>query len=137
MQLATPACPVTRKEVFITGTEPTEFCELHGGRMMTQTPPASWLSRLFGAGTKPEDAGAAADASTGTKPAGSVPAANAAPSPPAASPETDNKKPGVIGRFFGIFGGKKTDQNSPTSDSSNQGNPGNQGNQGNPGNPGH
>ncbi len=135
MQLATPACPVTRKEVFITGTEPTEFCELHGGRMMTQTPPPSWLSRLFGAGPKPEDAGAAADASTGAKPAGSAPAANAAaPSPPTASSETDNKKPGVIDRFFGIFGGKKTDQNSPNNDSSNQGNPGNQSN---PGNPGH
>ena len=135
MQLATPSCPVTRKEVFITGTEPTEFCELHGGRMMTQTPPPSWLSRLFGGGTKPEDAGAAADASTGTKPTGSAPGANAAPpSPPTASSETDNKKPGVIGRFFGIFGGKKTDQNSPNNDSSNQGNPGNQSN---PGNPGH
>ena len=84
---------------------------------------------------KPEDAGAAADASTGAKPAGSAPAANAAPpSPPTASSETDNKKPGVIGRFFGIFGGKKTDQNSPNNDSSNQGNPGNQSN---PGNPGH
>ena len=30
MQLATPECPVTREEVYIQGTEPTEFCALHG-----------------------------------------------------------------------------------------------------------
>ncbi|HHV62039.1 MAG TPA: penicillin-binding protein 1A [Firmicutes bacterium] len=28
--LATPACPATRTEVFVKGTEPTEYCKLHG-----------------------------------------------------------------------------------------------------------
>ena len=29
-QLATPECPAVRSEVFITGTEPVEFCGRHG-----------------------------------------------------------------------------------------------------------
>ena len=117
MQLATPSCPVMRREVFITGTEPTEFCELHGGRMMTQTPPASWLSRLFGGGAaKTEDSAPADASSTAPKPAGSAPAAKEAPSKPVAKaapssappapPTTESKKPGVLDRIFGIFGGK-------------------------------
>ena len=48
LQLATPECPITREEVYIHGTEPTEFCSLHGGRMASDAPPASWLSRIFG-----------------------------------------------------------------------------------------
>src|SRR5450759_942421 len=48
LALATPACPITREEVYIIGTEPTEFCSLHGGRMASDAPPASWLSRIFG-----------------------------------------------------------------------------------------
>jgi penicillin-binding protein 1B len=130
MQLATPSCPVTRKEVFITGTEPTEFCELHGGRMMTQTPPPSWLSRLFGAGTtKPDDAAPATDSAAAAKPSGVAPSAKTAPATPVArstpppSPPapaaTEDKKPGVLDRIFGIFGGKKTDQDSPNAGSPN------------------
>src|ERR1700686_4363803 len=53
MQLATPMCPITREEVYIHGTEPTEFCTLHGGHMASDAPPASWLSRIFG-GKEPE-----------------------------------------------------------------------------------
>ncbi len=41
-ELATPACPASYKEVFITGTEPTEFCDQRSGSLLTQNPPASW-----------------------------------------------------------------------------------------------
>ena len=49
LELATPLCPATRDEVFIAGTQPTQYCESHGG-----SPDAgrSWLSRLFGFGQK-------------------------------------------------------------------------------------
>jgi penicillin-binding protein 1B len=45
LQLATPSCPITLKEVFVVGTEPTQFCELHTNRMMVQVPVAWWVSR--------------------------------------------------------------------------------------------
>jgi len=41
LQLATPECPITREEVYVHGTEPTEFCSLHGGHMASDAPPAS------------------------------------------------------------------------------------------------
>ena len=47
-QLATPTCPTTKQEVFVAGTEPTQYCFLHGGRAVSQAPPVSWLSHLFG-----------------------------------------------------------------------------------------
>ncbi len=106
LQLATPSCPVTRAEVYVRGTEPTEFCVRHGGRMMTQTPAAGWLSRLFGggksgAGDKPEDSSGAAQP----------------PAPPSAqgaqSPDESEKKKGLLKRIFGIFGGGKKDQEKP------------------------
>ncbi len=55
MQLATPSCPVTRPEVFINGTEPTEYCELHGGKNFTPASGVSWLSRIFGGQPKTPD----------------------------------------------------------------------------------
>jgi penicillin-binding protein 1B len=120
MQLATPACPTTRKEVFLVGTEPTEFCELHGGRMLTQTPPPSWLSRIFGGKTKSDDAPPpGADGGTASGPTiNGLPTARPAPPgtgpvPAAASPDEDEKKAGLLHKIFGIFGGKKPDQDTP------------------------
>jgi penicillin-binding protein 1B len=46
-QLATPACPVTRQEVFISGTEPTEACTLHKESTIDGIPGISWLRRIF------------------------------------------------------------------------------------------
>jgi penicillin-binding protein 1B len=115
LQLATPACPVTRKEVYIAGTEPTEFCELHGGRMLTQTPPASWLSRIFG-DKKPEEApppgSPGGTVAPGTLPAIST-ASPAPPGSPSAAAEEDDKKSGLLHKIFGIFGGKKQDDQNP------------------------
>jgi penicillin-binding protein 1B len=45
LQLATPDCPVTRDEVFIEGTQPTQYCQNHGG---TAEKIGNWFSRLFG-----------------------------------------------------------------------------------------
>jgi penicillin-binding protein 1B len=114
LQLATPECPITREEVYIHGTEPTEFCSVHGGRMASDAPPASWLSRIFG-GDKPKDAepappGApgASSAPTSTKPG--APGASSAESQ--TQPEEENKK-GLFRRIFGIFGGSKKDADKP------------------------
>src|SRR5579872_3661336 len=100
MELATPECPVTREEVYITGTEPTEFCPLHGGQhMASDTPPGSWLSHIFGGGDKSKETDAAANSAG--HPSSSQPA-----SADNQQPEEQNKK-GVLRRIFGIFGGKK------------------------------
>ena len=48
--LATPDCPVTRQEVFIAGTEPTESCTLHEKNLLDKLRPTTWFRRLFGRG---------------------------------------------------------------------------------------
>ena len=105
-QLATPSCPTNRDEVFVAGTEPTEYCQLHGGPALSQIPPVSWLAHLFGKSqppapgqTPPPPAGAAVNAPPG-QPPGSNPAGNA----PA---DDKNKKKNFLHRVFGIFGGSK------------------------------
>jgi penicillin-binding protein 1B len=112
LALATPECPVTREEVYIHGTEPTEFCPLHGAHMASDTPPGSWLSRVFG-GDKAKGADAAPPpGSAGARPSSTQPAADNQ------QPENENKK-GVLRRIFGIFGGKK-DADKPQSGSQDQ-----------------
>jgi penicillin-binding protein 1B len=114
LALATPECPVTREEVYIHGTEPTEFCPLHGGHMANDSPPGSWLSHVFG-GDKDKGSDSA-------NPAVSGPSSVLPLSPPASAdnqpPEDENKK-GVLRRIFGIFGGKK-DADKPQAGSQDQ-----------------
>jgi len=117
LQLATPACPVTREEVFIRGTEPTEYCFRHGGgKMLTLTPGASWLSRIFGGGkaTTPEPPAGANSSAPATGRGGAV-GPNAAAGPNAPPAATEDKKKGLLKRVFGIFGGgkKEKDQEKP------------------------
>jgi penicillin-binding protein 1B len=109
LALATPECPVTREEVYIHGTEPTEFCPLHGGtHTASDTPPASWLSRIFGGGDKEKNV----ESSQPSQPGGASPIPSTRrPADPSSTadnqqPEEGNKK-GVLRRIFGIFGGKK------------------------------
>jgi penicillin-binding protein 1B len=141
LQLATPSCPTTRREVFIQGSEPGEFCQRHGGLMLTQTPPVSWLSRIFGGGDD-EPAVPAPTAAAEGQPAAGQPqpavasgANPASPTPAAAttqpqsgqrggttSPETppeseeqpEPKKEGLLDRIFGIFGGGRPAQEPAT-----------------------
>ena len=64
-QLATPTCPTTKQEVFLAGTEPTQYCFLHGGRATSQAPPVSWLSHLFGKDKSAEPAPPGSPAANG------------------------------------------------------------------------
>jgi penicillin-binding protein 1B len=111
LQLATPACPTTRKEVFLSGTEPTEFCELHGGRMLTQTPPtSSWLSRIFGGDKSKSDEASPPSVAAGPFSSPPIPGTATAP----AASDEEEKKSGLLHKIFGIFGGgKKPDQEAP------------------------
>ncbi len=124
-ELATPECPMTVQEVFIHGTEPTEFCTLHGGHMASDAPPASWLSRIFGGGKikvkgpeapqpLPPGSGGAV---TSSQPAASAPANgrlskqkkqdNQQTTEATEDKENPENKKSVLRRIFGIFGGKK------------------------------
>ena len=47
-QLATASCPQTTNEYFVEGSEPTQYCQMHGGQSAESSGPGSWLSRLFG-----------------------------------------------------------------------------------------
>jgi penicillin-binding protein 1B len=111
LQLATPECPITREEVYIHGTEPTEFCSLHGGHMASDAPPASWLSRIFGG--KNSESSSPNPAAPGESP--SLKGKNPGP-PDSAENQTqpeEEKKKGLFKRIFGIFGGSKKDAEKP------------------------
>jgi hypothetical protein len=109
LDLATPECPITREEVYIHGTEPTEFCPLHGGHMASDAPPASWLSRIFG-GKNPESAQPGVPGDNANVKAKNPGAADSADNQ--AQPEEEKKK-GLFKRIFGIFGGSKKDADKP------------------------
>ena len=106
LQLATANCPTTREEVYVTGSAPTQFCELHGGHSLLSST-GSFLSHVFGGQPKtPPTEGTAPPAvpydpnrppnATGQ---GGVPA------DPSAQP--GEKKKSSLHKIFGIFGGKK------------------------------
>ena len=101
LQLATPQCPVTRDEVYIRGTEPTEFCYKHGGQMFAQQPSAAWLARIFG-GADNVPAPPAANGSQ--QPNGTPTAGGSPPNAPQQPAADDSKKKSLIQRIFGIFG---------------------------------
>ncbi len=105
LELATPNCPTTREEVYVAGSAPTVFCEVHGGHnLFTST--GSILSRVFGGG----------DPKTPQKDANGRPITTYDPNrPPNAtgqgpldpSAESGEKKKNPLQKIFGIFGGKK------------------------------
>jgi penicillin-binding protein 1B len=104
LELATPNCPATREEVYVAGSAPTQYCELHGGHNVLSST-GSWLSHVFGGGESkapqtdengqplPYDPNRPPNA-TGQ---GSVDA-NGKPI---------EKKKNPLQKIFGIFGGKK------------------------------
>src|SRR5712692_19220 len=53
LELATSNCPTTRTEVYVTGSAPTQYCEIHGGHNAF-TAAGSWLSHVFGGGQPKE-----------------------------------------------------------------------------------
>jgi penicillin-binding protein 1B len=116
-QLAGPNCPVKRREVFITGTEPTELCEVHGGGTSQS---GSWLSHLFGGGRAKSRDDSGDDAPHAATPEGSVgtggaprPGAKGASADDGTAPADAENKKGLMRRFFGIFGGSKPDSDEP------------------------
>ena len=120
-QLSTPSCPHSEVEYFIAGSEPTQFCELHGGQA-ARSSQGSWLSRLFGKqenppATAPQPVTPASPGTSSSAPHGGAPPARAPkkrrpaatpvtkPAPAPASPP--EKKKGFLDRIFDIFGGNK------------------------------
>lgn len=92
-QLATPACPRTRPEVFIAGTQPVETCRLHGGGPMRV---AAW---------EPPPAPAPAETPE-SAPRKVARAARPSPPPPASRVEAPPKAPekkGFFRRLLGMF----------------------------------
>ena len=105
LELATPNCPTTREEVYVTGSGPTQFCELHGGHNPA-TSAGSFLSHIFGGGSpKPPQPVSATSSQPGQ------PDANAAQDPDdgasGTTPKAAEKKKGPLQKIFGIFGDKK------------------------------
>lgn len=115
LELATPNCPTTREEVYIAGSAPTQFCELHGGSSAVSAA-GSWLSHIFG-GDQPKqpqtDAqGKPVTAYDPNRPPdatgqGAIGATPSTAGDPSAQPEEKKKNP--LQKIFGIFGGKKKD----------------------------
>ncbi len=111
LQLATPSCPVTREEVYIAGSAPTQFCELHGGHGPASAG-GSFLSHIFGGGSPkpPQPENVNANPNGQSDPNG---AANGASSDPG---KAADKKKGPLQKIFGIFGGKKKEPDKPARD---------------------
>jgi penicillin-binding protein 1B len=114
-ELATPSCPQVATEYFVSGSEPTQYCQLHGGQSAQAG--QGWLSHLFGKG-QDSSAPPAPTVNTSGEPIGA--AQNQRPkSAQAAKPgqnpdeqgnttaEEPEKKKGLLDRIFGIFGGSK------------------------------
>lgn len=105
-QLATSSCPAPREEVYITGSAPTQLCELHGGRGVISST-GSFLSHIFGGGPPKQPVDPSRDPSSANgdnPPVG--PDGKALPAPSEAAPQ---KKKNPLQKVFGIFGGKKKD----------------------------
>ena len=98
-QLATSACPQSRSEVFIAGTQPVEMCRLHGGGA---TQVASWDT------TEKTPAPAAAAAPAAGSSPGAVrraesKAAHTIPIEPPPQPPAEPKKKSFFDRIRGLF----------------------------------
>jgi penicillin-binding protein 1B len=104
LQLATPSCPTTRQEVYVAGSAPTEFCDLHGGHNTASTN-GNWLSHIFGGG-QPKAPQTTADGTPITSTDVGGPAATQS-GVPTGTPAEKKKSP--LAKIFGIFGGKKKD----------------------------
>jgi penicillin-binding protein 2D len=106
LQLATPNCPTTREEVYVTGSAPTQFCELHGGHSLLSST-GSFLSHVFGGQPKT----AQTDANGQPLPPGDPNRPPTATGQPDATPSGQpvEKKKNPLQKIFGIFGDKKKD----------------------------
>ena len=98
-QLATAACPQRRAEVFIAGTQPTDYCRLHGGNGRALI--AGWdTPETQEGGTSGADRSASGTARGRSARPNAV--QKSAPAPPAA-PAAPQPKKGFWGRIRAIF----------------------------------
>jgi penicillin-binding protein 1B len=116
LQLATPNCPITRPEVYVAGSGPTQYCELHGGGHGMISATGSFLSHIFGGGQSKQEVGPdgqpiAADPNRPPYDPNRPPNAPAGGDPSAPAAE---KKKNPLQKIFGIFGGKKKDPDKAT-----------------------
>jgi membrane peptidoglycan carboxypeptidase len=107
LQLATPNCPTTREEVYVAGSAPTQYCEVHGGHnLLTST--GSILSHIFGGGQPKTPQTNASGQPIGVYDPNRPPGATGQGQVPAdPSAQTGEKKKNPLQKIFGIFGGKK------------------------------
>jgi penicillin-binding protein 1B len=97
--LAAPGCPEPRNEVFIAGTEPTEYCTLHGGAS----------SESATAPGKPPAGVEPSPVISGRTPAPPLSGEPPSPAKPGETPADSAKKKSIFQKIFGIFGsGNKT-----------------------------
>ena len=109
LELATANCPTTRSEIYVAGSAPTQYCELHGGRNLLSSS-GSWLSHVFGGGgdKKPDQPGADGQSATRYDP-NRPPDATGQGTNPGGTTKPGEKKKNPLQKIFGIFGGKKKD----------------------------
>jgi penicillin-binding protein 1B len=113
-QLATTSCPQVEQEYFIAGSEPTEYCTLHGGQNAQAGGGGGWLAHLFGKEQNPppepvNTTGQPLSGAQSPRPK-SAQAAKPGQKPASGDGETADeppKKKGLLDRIFGIFGGSK------------------------------
>lgn len=107
LQIATPNCPTNREEVYIAGSAPTDFCELHGGHGLS-TSTGSVLSQIFGGqpktSTTTDASGQVVMKSDPNRPPNATGQPGATADPNA---QDGDKKKNPLSKIFGIFGGKK------------------------------
>jgi penicillin-binding protein 1B len=111
LELATPNCPATREEVYVAGSAPTQFCELHGGSNAVSAA-GSWLSHIFGGDqAKQPQTDAQGKPVTAYDPNRPPNATGQGTLPPSLDPSAQGgeKKKNPLQKIFGIFGGKKKD----------------------------
>jgi len=124
LELATSNCPTTRQEVYIAGSTPTQYCEIHGSHNVF-TSAGSWLSHVFGGGQPkepPKDGDANANGNAKTlpydpnRPPYATGQGQQTPDAKDAKDKEEEKKKNPLKKIFGIFGGKKKDSDKPKPD---------------------
>ncbi len=106
LQLATANCPTTREEVYVVGSAPTVYCEVHGSHNLF-TSAGSILSRVFGGEPKTPKTDANGQPVTPYDP--NRPPQATGQGPVDTSAQSGEKKKNPLQKIFGIFGGKKKD----------------------------
>src|SRR6202030_2979042 len=102
LEVATPNCPVTREEVYVSGSAPTQLCELHGGHYPLN---AAWslLSNIFGGGASHPPPPNTTNSPNGQVDKNGVPVAGQPGAQTVDPAKAQEKKKGPLQKFFGIF----------------------------------